>query len=377
MRTDVKVGLVCVLILIIAVVAYFAMQGKSTDVKTGPRTATGNTGAAATPATPPTNPPAPSNTGSFAPPPSTPDSTASPLAYTPVGPAQTPTPYSPSSSTTMPASGGANTFNPNSGTAQPLLPPAGSTSTSGNPRTTYGPTPASPTGPTTGTPTYGPGTDTGLRSGNDSLREPTPGNRSTVRPDPSGLTGGTVPSGTTGGTRSDTGLTGTTGGGRSTATGSDHSGGLTGGSGNSYIVQSGDNLTTIARKNHVSLKDLKAANPGINYDSLKLKQKINIPAASATTSTPTGGSSTRGLTSGATPAGTASGATARPSTGTRSASTITPGKTYKVKSGDSLRKIAKAAYGNEKQWTRIFRANRGEMANANDLKAGMTLTIPK
>ena len=30
MRTDVKVGLVCVLILVIAVVAYFALEGKGT-----------------------------------------------------------------------------------------------------------------------------------------------------------------------------------------------------------------------------------------------------------------------------------------------------------------------------------------------------------
>lgn len=48
-----------------------------------------------------------------------------------------------------------------------------------------------------------------------------------------------------------------------------------------YVVQKGDTFGGIAQKNHVSLKSLKAANPGINYDKIRIGQKLSIPAASA------------------------------------------------------------------------------------------------
>lgn len=58
-----------------------------------------------------------------------------------------------------------------------------------------------------------------------------------------------------------------------------------------YVVQKGDTFGGIAQKKHVSLKSLKAANPGINYDKIRVGQKISIPAAteaaSSKSSTPT------------------------------------------------------------------------------------------
>ena len=106
MRTDVKVGLVCVLILIIAVIAYFAMQGKDT---TKPKTHVSaiNPG---TPANGSTATPIKPDAGAFAPPPSTAagaPSGGTEAALPPAGfaaPAlgQTATPYSPYSSTTSP-----------------------------------------------------------------------------------------------------------------------------------------------------------------------------------------------------------------------------------------------------------------------------------
>lgn len=49
-----------------------------------------------------------------------------------------------------------------------------------------------------------------------------------------------------------------------------------------YVVKKGDSLGAIAQNHKVTLKALKAANPGIDYDKIKVGQKINIPAASAT-----------------------------------------------------------------------------------------------
>lgn len=84
--------------------------------------------------------------------------------------------------------------------------------------------------------------------------------------------------------------------------------------GSIYEVVKGDSLTTIAKAHHVSLKDLQAANPGVDSKHLKLKQKITIPAATAPAaaiSTPIGGVA------------------------------AAAGETYTVKTGDTLTTIAK------------------------------------
>ena len=53
-------------------------------------------------------------------------------------------------------------------------------------------------------------------------------------------------------------------------------------SGNSYTVKSGDSLWKIAKANNVSVASLKQAN-SLTSDSLKVNQKLVIPAAAATT----------------------------------------------------------------------------------------------
>lgn len=58
-------------------------------------------------------------------------------------------------------------------------------------------------------------------------------------------------------------------------------------------------------------------------------------------------------------------------TGVASAS----GDSYKVKKGDTLYAIAKAHYGNGKEWERITAANPG--LTPGTLRAGQTLTIPQ
>jgi LysM repeat protein len=83
-----------------------------------------------------------------------------------------------------------------------------------------------------------------------------------------------------------------------------------------YTVVAGDTLGKIAKKSGVTLKALEDANPGIVPTKLKVNQKLVIPATSA-------------------------GATATATTDTTTAAS-TGEEIYKVKSGDTLTKIAKA-----------------------------------
>lgn len=52
------------------------------------------------------------------------------------------------------------------------------------------------------------------------------------------------------------------------------------------------------------------------------------------------------------------------------------GKTYTVKSGDCLWKIAKQFYGNGAQYTKIYNANKDKIKNPNLIYVGQVLTIP-
>jgi len=83
-----------------------------------------------------------------------------------------------------------------------------------------------------------------------------------------------------------------------------------------YTVVAGDTLGKIAKKNGVKLKELEDANPGVIPTKLKVGQKLQIPAASGV----------------APAAGTALDTT----------SAGVGAEIYKVKSGDTLTKIAKA-----------------------------------
>lgn len=47
---------------------------------------------------------------------------------------------------------------------------------------------------------------------------------------------------------------------------------------NEYIVKKGDTGMTIAKANHVSLADLQAVNPSVNWSKLKIGDKVKLPA---------------------------------------------------------------------------------------------------
>ena len=52
------------------------------------------------------------------------------------------------------------------------------------------------------------------------------------------------------------------------------------------------------------------------------------------------------------------------------------GKTYTVKSGDTLSKIAKATYGNASDWKKIHAANADLIKDPDKIQVGWTLKLP-
>lgn len=119
--------------------------------------------------------------------------------------------------------------------------------------------------------------------------------------------------------------------------------------GTDYTIAKGDTLAKIAHHNGISLKALLAANPGINPNKLKVGKKITLPA---------GGS-------GAATAGAASA----------DASAAAPSAdggfvTYTVKSGDTLRKIAKAHH------TTVKAIQAANHLTTTAIKVGHKLKIP-
>jgi LysM repeat protein len=51
-------------------------------------------------------------------------------------------------------------------------------------------------------------------------------------------------------------------------------------------------------------------------------------------------------------------------------------KTYTVKSGDTLSKIAKEFYGNANEYNKIFKANTDKLESPDKIKPGQELVIP-
>lgn len=51
-------------------------------------------------------------------------------------------------------------------------------------------------------------------------------------------------------------------------------------------------------------------------------------------------------------------------------------RTYTVKPGDSLSKIAQEFYGHANEYNKIFEANRNKLSDPNNIQPGQQLTIP-
>ncbi|HEU4698819.1 MAG TPA: LysM peptidoglycan-binding domain-containing protein [Gemmatimonadales bacterium] len=52
------------------------------------------------------------------------------------------------------------------------------------------------------------------------------------------------------------------------------------------------------------------------------------------------------------------------------------GRTYTVKAGDSLSKIAKHEYGDAQKWHAIYDANRDQISNPDLIHPGQVLNLP-
>src|ERR1017187_9683700 len=117
--------------------------------------------------------------------------------------------------------------------------------------------------------------------------------------------------------------------------------------GSVYVVASGDLLSTIAKKNNVSLKALEDANPGVDPKKLQIKQKLQIPASAAVASAdvPKAGADASVAASG-------------------------DATTYIVKPGDVLTKIAKAHNTSVKAIEAL-----NDMKTSS-IKAGQKLKVP-
>ena len=124
----------------------------------------------------------------------------------------------------------------------------------------------------------------------------------------------------------------------------------------SYIVKSGDNLWTIAKKNNLTVPQLTAANQGISTTTnLRPGQKLIIPSRSVAPL----------------PAATAKAADAATAAATMSGARSNDAMKHTVKPGETLGTIA-----------RNYGVKQGDIAVANNIldpakiRAGMELTIP-
>jgi nucleoid-associated protein YgaU len=59
-----------------------------------------------------------------------------------------------------------------------------------------------------------------------------------------------------------------------------------------------------------------------------------------------------------------------------SAPAASPEVTHTVKAGDTLSKLAREYYGDDKHHRRIFEANRDKLDDPDDIKVGQELKIP-
>jgi len=113
-----------------------------------------------------------------------------------------------------------------------------------------------------------------------------------------------------------------------------------------YVVVKGDTLGKIAKKNGVTLKALKAANPGVVPTKLKIGQKLSIPASSG------------------------NGTAASVADVSTSSDMSSGEEVYIVKSGDTLTKIAKS------NGTTVKAIEGENNLSTTKIKVGQKLKIP-
>jgi len=114
--------------------------------------------------------------------------------------------------------------------------------------------------------------------------------------------------------------------------------------GGEYTVAKGDSFYTIGQKHGVSIKAISEANPGVDSTKLKIGQKLILPAPTAAAPTATPGAPFADVASG--------------------------DKTYTVKSGDTLTRIAKT------QGATVKAIKAANNLTTDRIKVGQKLKIP-
>jgi len=111
-----------------------------------------------------------------------------------------------------------------------------------------------------------------------------------------------------------------------------------------HVIVKGDLFYTLGKQYNVTIRAITEANPGVDPTKLKIGQKIRIPAATSTTTSVTPSNGSTGINGGE--------------------------KTYVVKSGDTLWKIARDHSVSEKA---LRTANN---LRTSQIKVGQKLKIP-
>ena len=141
-----------------------------------------------------------------------------------------------------------------------------------------------------------------------------------------------------------------------------------------YTVKSGDSLAKIARKelgSETRWNEIAQLNPGLNAKNLKVGQSILLPTGTATASTVVADSTQAAPITAAAP----KPVVAKPAAVKQAAAPKSKGgRTYVVKSGDTLAKIAARECGTSKAATQIAALNPN--INPDRIKVGDKLVLP-
>jgi nucleoid-associated protein YgaU len=157
-------------------------------------------------------------------------------------------------------------------------------------------------------------------------------------------------------------------------------GGTGTGAGTSYTIKTGDSFAKIAKATYgnakpSTIKAIEAANPGVDASKLKVGHKLTLPSdiggKSATSVPAVTDVPTMNITPGNVDLGTNSSIT--PPSATTKPAKAHP-TSYTVKRGDTLRKIAKATLGAESKWKLLAKVN--GIDDPDSIYAGEKLKIP-
>lgn len=122
-----------------------------------------------------------------------------------------------------------------------------------------------------------------------------------------------------------------------------------------YTVKQGDTFQSIAKELFGSTRhsaELLKANEDVDPRRLQVGQELNVPDLN--------------------------GGVVRPGAAREVEEPVATGKaTYKVKKGDTLFGISRAVFGTSARWRDIMAANSQILSDANDLKPGTLLTLPR